>query len=461
MKLISTMLLLGVGMGSGGVLHAEEPATSPRPVPLTRPVMKQYLEDLKARQPRIPLPPLTEEEKEKLGTRGTSYEARIRALYLPPGEGRGGGGTGREADARMSLDYTFKTELFWIVSRTNNCQYCLGHQEVKLAAAGLKEEQLAALDCAWSEFTPAQQAAFALARKLTYEPHRLTDADLDKVRAHYTPLQILEMALSVAGNNSMNRWTEGLGIPQSKDLSGFGRRGQQPDTPTQADLGRTFLTPTPEKYRDQVTRVAPLGEDTSAGLTRKTVCMRPALEARAEVERALAACRKRTPRLPLVDEDTARALLPDDWAKGPLPQWVRLLANFPTAGKSRILSFRAADEKGDLKPLLKAQLSWIIARQDRAWYAVAEARQRLRQQGWSEDQIFRLDGDWADFAPADRALFTVARKLAASPIVLTDDDVARALQLTGPREVVQVITYTTHRASFDRITEVAGLQWQD
>ncbi len=460
MKLIPTMLLLGVGMGSAGVLRAEEPDTSPRPVPLTRPVMKQYLEDLKARPPRIPLPPLSEEEKEKAGNRGASYEGRIRALYLPPGEGRGGR-TGREADARMSLDYTFKTELFWIVSRTNNCQYCLGHQEVKLTAAGLKEEQLAALDCAWSEFTPAQQAAFALARKLTYEPHCLTDADLDQVRKYYTSLQILEMIISVAGNNSMNRWTEGLGIPQSKDLSGFGRRGQQPLDPERPEPGKTFLTPTPEKYKNQVTRVAPFVEGNGEGPTRNTVCVRPALETRADVEQALEACRKRTPRLPLVDEATAKAMLPEDWPAGPLPQWVRLLANFPTAGKSRIVSFRAADEKGDLKPLLKAQLSWIIARQDRAWYAVAEARQRLKHQGWSDAQIFKLDGDWADFPPAERALFAVARKLAASPIVLTDDDVARALKLTGPREVVQVITYTTHRASFDRITEAAGLQWQD
>ena len=43
----------------------------------------------------------------------------------------------------------------------------------------------------------------------------------------------------------------------------------------------------------------------------------------------LEAARKRTPRLPLVDEAKARALLPEDWPKGTLPQWVRLLANFP------------------------------------------------------------------------------------------------------------------------------------
>jgi hypothetical protein len=173
---------------------------------------------------------------------------------------------------------------------------------------------------------------------------------------------------------------------------------------------------------------------------------------------ALDAARKRTPRLPLVEDDKARALLPEYPAKGPLPQWVRLLANFPASGKSRIVSLQSADEKGDLKPLLKAQVCWIIARQDRAWYATGEAKRRLKDLGQSDDQIFKLDGDWSDFTPAERASFTVARKLAASPIILTDDDVAKALKLTSPRDVVQLISYTTDRASFDRITEAAGLQ---
>jgi hypothetical protein len=159
-----------------------------------------------------------------------------------------------------------------------------------------------------------------------------------------------------------------------------------------------------------------------------------------------------------VDEDKARALLPDDGPKGPLPQWVRLLANFPRDGKGRIVELRAADEKGDLKPLLKAQVSWIVARQDRAWYALGQAGRRLRELGWPDEQTYRLDGPWKDFTPAERALFTVARKLAASPIVLTDEDVAEAVKLTSPGEVVQLISYTTGRALFDRVTEAAGLQ---
>ena len=97
------------------------PADAPLPTPLTRPEMKQALEDLKARTPRIPLPPLTAADRENLGDRADSYEARLRYHYLPGGDGRGG--FGREPEPGMTLSYEFKTRLFWIVSRTNNCLY--------------------------------------------------------------------------------------------------------------------------------------------------------------------------------------------------------------------------------------------------------------------------------------------------------------------------------------------------
>jgi alkylhydroperoxidase family enzyme len=330
---------------------------------------------------------------------------------------------------------------------------------MKLAVAGLPEDDIAALDGDWTEFTPAHRAAFALARKLSYEPSCITDADIAGLGKHFTDLQILEMILSVAGNNALNRWKDGVGVPQSNDLSGFLRKVEKPAAPNAALPTKTFLTPTAEKYKHVLSKVAPLPSDSETGeSSRLAVCRLPLREQRMDVEKGLALCRKRTPRLPLAAESDARAILPKDRPAGPLPQWIRLLANFPKEGRTRILSFFAAEEKSDLSPLLKAQVSWIIARQDGVWYALGEARQRLRQLGCSDAQIDKLDGDWAEFTPTQRALFTVARKLAASPIVLTDDDVAQAVQRAGPRDVVQLISYTTSRASFDRITEAAGLQ---
>ena len=206
---------------------------------------------------------------------GIINNGRMRKLYLPP-EVLGGGFL-REPDPAMTLNNTFKTMFFWIVSRANNCTYCQGHQEVKLSADGVKEETLAALDGDWSEFSPAERAAFAFTVKLTYEPNKVTETDIDRLRSHYSELQILEIITAVGGFNAMNRWTGPLAIPQEGH--------------------RVYLTPTPEKYKAMRSRVAPLPAEITSGTP---VCAKPAdrgpLEARAQVEAALDACRHRTPR---------------------------------------------------------------------------------------------------------------------------------------------------------------------
>jgi hypothetical protein len=436
-----------------GIRAADPPPNQPRPIPLTRPEMKQLLEEMKNRKPRIPLPELTEEEKTRLGERGQGYESRLRFQYLPEGSGGfsggGRGGAPGDRDTALTLDNTFKVELFWIVCRANNCQYCQGHQESKLLRGGRTEDQIAALDGDWSSFPAKERTAFAFARKITYEPHNFNDADIKGLKEHFTDLQIIEMLLSVAGNNAINRWKEGAGVPQSPTGGGFGR------TPDTAPEKHSYLTPTSEPFKSAVTKVAPLAVDEKGQPTRQAVNRRPALESRAEVEKALEAARGRAPRLKLADEDKTRAALPESHS-GDVPQWARLMAHFASA-KGRIAGQLGADQKGDLTPLLKAQVSWIIARQDRAWYATEDARLRLKKLGQTDDEIFALDGDWKAASESDRAMFTLAKKLAASPVVLTDDDVALAVKLAGPKLTTQMISYVTTRASFDRITEAAGL----
>jgi hypothetical protein len=491
-----TTAIFGFVVAAAGFVPGDDAATSPRPIPLTRPEMKQLLEDMKSRKPRIPLPPLTDEEKARISERaaanggnapaggggggGGGYEGRLRTLYMPAGTTGGGGGGGRGAggaggnaagarpagasgglgrnsDPAMTLDYPFKTDLFWIVSRTNNCQYCLGHQEMKLAVAGRTEEQIAGLDGDWSEYTPAYRAAYAFTRKLTAEPNNLNDADIDGLRKHYTDPQILEIILSVAGNNALNRWKEGVGVPQSQELGNFASRAENPPPADRVLPTKSFLTPTPDAFKTRITKTAVLTFDDAGKPTTQTICRRPTLESRAEVEKLLEACKARKSRLPLVEESKARQIISEAYPAGPLPNWVLLVANFPVEGVSRVNTMQSSEEKGDLTPLLKAQVSWIIARQDRAWYALGHAKNRLKELGQTDEQIDAIDGDWSKASQHDRTLFTLAKKLAASPVVLTDSDVEAALKASSPRDVVQLISYTTNRASFDRITEAAGL----
>jgi len=468
--------LLALATLTSAACLADSPVTTPRPVPATRPEMKELLEDMKKRPYRIPLPELTETEKAELGERSSSYEARLRYNYVPAAEGTIFGAARprpvvapgspasanpprmdftRNADENMTLSYQFKTMLFWIVSRTNNCQYCLGHQEWKLSATGMNDDAIAALDADWSAYSKEEQAAFAYARMLTYEPHRISDEEFHKVRQFYTPSQILEMTMSVSGNNAINRWKEGTGIPQSAGNTFVGRGGT--GAAPEAEHSDTFTTPTSRKFQNAVSVVAPL-EILNGKVSGKVLSTRPKLEDRIEVQSRLAAAARRTPRLPLVDDAAAAAWLKESGQDVPVTGWTRLIANFANEGRGRLPALVSREKQtGELTELQKAQLNWIIARQDRAWYAIGQAHKKLMSLGQTEDQIFALDGDRKTFSESDQALFTFAQHLAASPIALTDEDAAIALKLNSPALVVQTINHVASCAYFDRVTEAAGL----
>ena len=112
-----TTLAAAVGLG----VPVCRAADSAPPVPVTRPEMKQALEALKKATPRLPLPPFAGGDSARPGGRSPVYNGWSRQVYLPA-ELRGGD-FAREPDPGMTLDPTFKTMLFWIVSRVNNCHY--------------------------------------------------------------------------------------------------------------------------------------------------------------------------------------------------------------------------------------------------------------------------------------------------------------------------------------------------
>ena len=427
------LALFALAMGPALALALDD---APPTVPATRDEMKMALEGSKRAVPRLPLPPLSADEGARAGKGDWSVvnNGRMRKHYLGPE--LSGGGFPREPEPNMTLGHPFQTMLFWVVSRGNNCTYCMGHQEVKLAAAGLDEAKIAALDGDWSEFDDAQRAAFAFAKKLTFEPEAIADEDVNRLRSHYDDRQILEIAFVVGGFNGMNRWTGALKIPQEGH--------------------RVYLTPTAEALKDRASLVAPL-DPTRTGPSCAAPSRRPKLESAAEVAEALAVARKRTPRLPLIPESEARALLPADWQEGPLPRWVRLLANFPKVGVARIVGHRAAEEKGTLDRTLRAQVAYIAARNDRAWYALGHARARLARLGQSEGAIGALDGDWHDARPAERAAFSLARKLTTDPALVTDADIAALRERFEDKQVAELVHQVAEAAFFDRVTEVAGL----
>ncbi len=453
-------------------LTAPARASDPPPVPLTRPEMKRLLEESKQFAPRLKAPEPSAEERATAKGRGSSFSGTAAMRNLIPPELRDSVGffmtDGRlqemsafalgnpnvsvrpgnwsdrnsriERDPNMTTEWSFRTMLFWIVSRSNNCIYCMGHQEGSLPRVGVTEDRIAALDGDWSEFTLAERAAFALARKLTVAPQTISDADIDAVRRHYADLQVLEMIGLVAGFNAMNRWTGPLRLTQ--------------------EPFRVFLTPTSAKYASNVTKVGPVSPGSTGARCAPMAAPRPALEPRAAVEQRWDHCRERQSRFPLVSESAARALLPEHPfpTDEPLPNWVRLLANFPKAGVAKISGLHASETKGRLSPKLNAQLAWVSARADHAWYALAHAHDRLCALGLNDDAVFAIDeANEVRFTPAERAAFAFARKLTVDPALIADDDFDGLRKYYSDAEIAELIHHVNQDVFFNRVTEAAHL----
>lgn len=402
------------------------PADTSKPVGATRDTQKELLEAHKKAKPRLPLPPDDRRQP------NTVNNGAMRAYYIPA-ELRDSGTGSREPDPAMTLDNTFKVKLFWITSRGNNCYYCLGHQELKLRSAGLSDDAIAVLDGLWDGTPAKEKAAFAFTKKLTHTPHLISADDVAAMKKYYTDAEVAEILVTVAGYNSTNRWTDGLNIPLEADGSRFKKEGSDLDL-------STFKTPTADKFAKQETTVAPV-----------KVAPRPKLETREEVEAKWK--EKREPLLPLADAKAASAV----WGEGTPPRWAALLATFPKAMQGRVSSIRNGFDKGNLSSTLKAEIAWVAARQDRAWYALAVAHDRLLKAGVKQDDIWKLDGDRKHLSDGDRAALVLAETLAVSPWKVTDEMVETCRKHFKDAEVAEVVHHTCNAAFFNRVTEVARL----
>src|SRR5262245_50882891 len=325
----------------------------------------------------------------------------------------------------------------------------MGHQE-SLAVAGDKDV-IAMLDGDWSVLPPDERTAFGYARKLTFEPHRIGRDDYVALRQHLTDLQAFELIFWLGSYNLTNRWTEALAIP----LEEF----------------RQFLTPAPPGFKDRPTRLAPIAAgDDRAARAAPLIAARPGLESRSEVEAALEQCRKRSAYLALESEQATLPLIPEwAWREAPgvfpasqkVPNWMLLLAHLPKAGGYKIQGMLGEAAKGKIDRRLAAQINWICARHDRAWYAVGQAKRRLLALGESPDAIYALDGDWKPFTPRAQTTFAFVRKLTVAPASITDEDVAGLRKLYNDSQVAEIVYRACSSAFFDRVTEACGLPLED
>jgi hypothetical protein len=161
------------------------------------------------------------------------------------------------AEMRKKLDRVFGISLFWVVTRTIDCPYCMGHCEMNWEVAGLSKgliaerSRLLAGDD-WSSFPPEEQRAYAFARKLTKAPWEISVDDvrgLDRDFGHERAVAVLTAAckghymtrisngfqLALERDNVFREWyTNSANVPRPTPPEQGGQSREQPSGKTES-----------------------------------------------------------------------------------------------------------------------------------------------------------------------------------------------------------------------------------
>ena len=187
--------------------------------------LQSRLERQRARTPRLPVP-TWDEVKKKLPPASASRPTRIvwnlvctgyvPELAIPWSV------TTRTMWAESPQDRVFEESLFWVQTRSIRCNYCMGHCEMLLEVAGLdkgavadRTRRLAGDD--WSTFPPAEQRAYAFARKLSKTPWELKPADYAVLERDLGPEKAMATFFWLCRGLYMTRVSDGFQLPLERD----------------------------------------------------------------------------------------------------------------------------------------------------------------------------------------------------------------------------------------------------
>jgi len=407
---------------------AQAASSEPKAIPQSREEMKKRLHELKGRKSRLPLPKTDPAVTGNAnGGRPVVNNGLARRTYLPAAWFAADFGN----DPAMSLTYVFKTQCFWIVSRGNNCHYCLGHQEHKLHDSGLSDKQIAWLDYDWTQLDPMVRKGATLAKAMTLMPHQISDRDIEQLRPELTDPQIIELVYTIAMFNSVNRWTDALGLPQDAIM-----REKPID----------FLTPVDSEFQGKAGGLA--ATDPQAA-DRSLPSFQDTLKRMMESE-------NRQPRVELPTEEAARKMLGITDVAVPIANWERALATFPEVGKRQWDALQAMKSDGHVSEKLKAIIAWTSARHNFASTTLKLAYGRFEKLGLTASDIEQLDRH-AGLDAKEELVARFAAKLTEHPQRISDADIEELRGEFSDQQVAEIVYLIAAANMMDRFTETLSL----
>lgn len=122
--------------------------------------------------------------------------------------------------SETSLTRAVKEMIASLVSKLNECDYCLTYHKSFMVDAGLSSPDAEAVvaDYQTAPITEAEKKLLAYAEKVTRHAYKTTDADVEGLKeCGWSEKQILEATLVVGLFCDINRWVDALGFRYEDD----------------------------------------------------------------------------------------------------------------------------------------------------------------------------------------------------------------------------------------------------
>ena len=183
------------------------------------------LEGQRSKSPRLPIPGWEEVKPnlpEAMAARPTRIVWSLTCLGYVPELAVPWSVSTRTLWSEAQTDRIFEESLFWVQTRAIECNYCMGHCEMLLEVAGLDKEQIAQRTRMlagddWSAFPPAEQRAYAYARKLSRTPWELTESDYRTLESDLGSKEALAKFWWLCRGLYMTRVSDGFQLPLERD----------------------------------------------------------------------------------------------------------------------------------------------------------------------------------------------------------------------------------------------------
>ena len=177
------------------------------------------------REPRLPIPTWEQVKKRlppALAARPTRIVWNLVCSAYAPELAIPWSVATRTLWAEARTDRIFEESLFWVQTRAIRCNYCMGHCEMLMEVGGLspaevadRTRRLAGDD--WSSFPPAEQHAYAYARKLSKAPWELTPADYATLETDLGPDAAAATFWWLCRGLYMTRVSDGFQLPLERE----------------------------------------------------------------------------------------------------------------------------------------------------------------------------------------------------------------------------------------------------